>query len=147
MTLVATKNKNRLFPNLMEDFFNDNFFKSAFSNGFTDESLVPNANIIENGKDYQIELAAPGLDKKDFKVEVENGVLTVSAEKEEEKLEEKENYRRREFSYNSFSRSFALPDNLLSEKIEAKYDNGILRLVLPKKEISPAKPVKQIKVN
>ena len=108
--------------------------------------VIPDANIIENDKDFKIELAAPGLERKDFKVEVENGVLTISTEKEEEKKEERKNYRRREFSYRAFTRSFTLPDNSLPEKIDAKYDNGVLHLTLPKKEISVSKP-KEIKVS
>ena len=114
---------------------------------FNEKSLlVPDANIIENEKDYKIDLAAPGLEKKDFKVEILDGVLSISAEKEEEKKEEGKNFRRREFSYNSFKRSFTLPDNLLNDKIDAKYENGILHLTLPKKEVTVSKPAKQIKV-
>ena len=87
------------------------------------------------------------MEKKDFKVEVINNILTVSSEQEEEKKEENKNYTRREFFYNSFSRSFSLPDNSLPDKIDAKYDNGILTLTLPKKEVTTPKPVKEIKVN
>ena len=93
-----------------------------------------------------VELAAPGLEKKDFKIELENQVLTVSSEKEEEKKEETKNFKRREFSYNSFSRSFQLPEDVLSDKIDAKYENGILKLSVPKKEVTVSKPKKEIKV-
>jgi HSP20 family protein len=106
--------------------------------------VVPEVNIIENSKDFTVELAAPGLDRKDF--EVENGMLTISAEKEKEEKENGKNYRRREFSYNSFSRSFTLPENLVTDKVNAKYENGVLRLTLPKKEVTISKPAKQIKV-
>ena len=108
--------------------------------------MVPNANIVENDKDFRIELAAPGLERKDFKVEVDNNVLIISAEKEEEKKEENNNFKRREFSYNSFRRSFALPENSLPDKIDAKYDSGILHLTLPKKEVTISTPAKQIQV-
>lgn len=115
---------------------------------FTGGSLViPSANIVESEKDFRIELAAPGLERKDFKVEVDNGILTVTGEKEEEDKEESGNYRRREYSYNSFTRSFALPENSISDKIEAKYENGILRLMLPKREVKISNPVKEIKVS
>jgi len=146
---VSKKNNGSTFPSLMENFFSDRFYDLApFMNGFGfDQSLrVPEVNIVENAKGYQIELAAPGMDRKDFRIDVQNGVLTISAEKEDEKNEEGKNFRRREFSYNSFSRSFTLPENLLDEKIDASYDNGILKLVLPKKEAKPEKPARQIKV-
>jgi HSP20 family protein len=94
-----------------------------------------------------LELAAPGMDKKDFKVNVENGTLTISAEKKEESKEEKKNYTRREYSYSSFSRSFRLPENCTAEKIDAKYDNGILRVTLPKKQMTLSQPAKEIKVS
>lgn len=147
MTSLTKTNRNRQLPGLFDDFFRDGFFPASFFEGFPAGTVVPDANIIENGNNYQVELAAPGLDRKDFKVEVKDGILTVSAEKEEEKKEEGKNFRRREFFYNSFTRSFALPENLLTEKIDAKYDDGILRLTLPKKQVSPAEPAKQIKVS
>ncbi|MFC2187450.1 Hsp20/alpha crystallin family protein [Fulvivirgaceae bacterium LMO-SS25] len=155
MSLVLTKKGNgRAFPSLVNEFFNtDRFFGPSMLDfdgnllDFDSSLVIPEANIIENGKDYKIELAVPGLNRDDLKVEVHDGILSVSAEKEEEKKEEKENYRRREFSYNSFSRSFSLPDNLLTDKIDAKYENGILRLTLPKKEVAVSKPVKKIKVS
>jgi HSP20 family protein len=107
---------------------------------------VPSVNITENDKDFKIELAAPGLERKDFKVEVENGMLCISSEKEEESKEEKKNYTRKEYSYKGFSRSFTLPDNCMPEKILAKYDNGVLNITLPKKEVTVSKPAKEIKV-
>ena len=97
-------------------------------------------------KNFKIELAAPGFDKKDFKVETDNGMLTISSEKEKEEKEDTENYRRREFSFSSFRRSFQLPENSIQDKIEAKYENGVLKLTLPKKEISISKPKKEIKI-
>ncbi len=121
-----------------------------FDNEFFDFDLVPNfppVNIIENGKDFKIEMAAPGLEKKDFKVSVDNGILNIKGEKEEEKKEEKESYRRKEYSYNSFSRSLRLPDNCITDKIDAKYENGVLSISLPKKEITPVKAPKEIKVS
>lgn len=154
MTLAVTKKRNgRNFPGIMDDFFNVNpFFGNSlldFNGGLLDDkefALVPDANIIENGKDYQIELAVPGLEKKDFNVSIENNMLTVSAEKEHESKTENKNYRSREFSYSSFYRSFVLPENLILDKIDAKYENGILKVILPKKEVTVSKPVKQIKV-
>lgn len=152
MSLLVKRNRTAL-PSLVSDFFDTGkLFPSVFdvdANLFDFDGgsiLVPDANIIENGKDFKIELAAPGLERKDFKVEVKDGILTISAEKKEEKKEEKENYKRREFSYNSFCRSFTLPENSVQDKIDAKYENGILRLTLPKKEVTISKPAKQIEV-
>jgi HSP20 family protein len=153
MSVLVKKNRATL-PSLVSNFFdNGRLFPSVFdldTDLFDSDGgslLVPNANIVESEKDFHIELAAPGLDRKDFKVEVENGVLSISAKKEEEKKEENKNYKRREFSYNSFSRSFTLPENCHSDKIDAKYENGLLKVTLPKKEITISKPAKEIKVS
>lgn len=151
MTQLVKRNKATT-PSILSDFFTDRIFSPSildFEGGLLDRSnalLIPDANITENDKNFSIELAAPGLEKKDFNVEVQDGVLSISAEKKEEKSEEDKNYRRREFSYNSFSRSFTLPENSMSDKIDAKYENGVLRLTLPKKEVTISKPAKQIKV-
>ena len=151
--LTTRKNGGRSLPSLANEFFNaDRWLGSSLfdldSNLVAPDTwgLVPGANISETDKAYNIELAVPGLEKKDFKVEVQDGVLHISAEREEEKSEEDKNYRRQEFSYHSFSRAFTLPDNLLLDKIEASYTHGILHLTLPKKEITVSKPSKQIKV-
>lgn len=151
MSLLVKKNGN-LFPSLVSDFFDTDVvlrpslfdLSSGFMNSFN--ANLPSANISEDEKEFKIELAAPGLEKKDFKVETDNGTLTISSEKEKENKEERENYRRREFSYSSFSRSFQLPNNSIPEKIEAKYEGGILKLTLPKKEITQVKHKKEIKV-
>ncbi|HWR93864.1 MAG TPA: Hsp20/alpha crystallin family protein [Flavobacterium sp.] len=154
MTLTLTKNrKRRAFPSLMDGFFDGNLFNSPSlldfnSRFFKDEEfpLVPDANVIENEKDFQLELAVPGLERKDFNIEVKENLLSISAEKKEENKKEEKNYRSREFSYSSFYRSFNLPKNLVIDKIDAKYENGVLKITLPKAEIAVSKPVKQIKV-
>ena len=153
MSLVKVKREGTLFPKFVNDFFGTDPFQSPSIIDF-DENLfgfgltsnIPSVNITEDAEEFRIELAAPGLEKKDFKVEISNGILSISAERKDEQKEERENYYRREFSYQNFRRSFSIPENTLSDKIEASYDNGILELTLPKKEVSISKPKKEIEV-
>ncbi|MBI3482500.1 MAG: Hsp20/alpha crystallin family protein [Bacteroidetes bacterium] len=134
------KTNGNLFPTLLSDFFGASPVLSP--NLFdVDLDLLPSRLGI-----YQIQLAAPGLAKKDFKIETDNGVLTISAEKEE-KAESKNGYARTEYSFNSFSRSFTLPENSKPDNINAKYEDGILKLTVPKKEITSVKPKKEIAVS
>ncbi len=108
--------------------------------------VVPAVNIIEDDKGVEIDVAAPGLDKDDFEIKVEDNVLTISAHKEEQKLEEGANYIKKEFGYENFQRSFTLPDNVFDlDKIEAKYENGVLKIYIPKLE-EQQKKVKKIEV-
>jgi HSP20 family protein len=109
---------------------------------------VPSANIRETLKDFILELAAPGLNRDDFRITLDEGALTISVEKEEEKEEkEKENdYTRKEYSYSSFLRCFTLPENIREGSIEAKYNNGILTVVIPKEMEETTRPVQTIQV-
>lgn len=153
MTVLAKRNGS-LFPSLVSDFFGTDDFFGADLIDLNRNLLkwdrtwnVPSVNIRENEKSFAFELAAPGLAKKDFRIEVDtDGVMTISAEKMEEKNEEDKDFTRKEFSYNTFSRSFQLPENIHSDKVEAKYEDGILKLTVPKKEIKLAKPKKEIKI-
>lgn len=145
MTTLVKRNGVSL-PTLVNDFFDNDFFDLNGDFFKVGTKFNPSVNVLETEKDFKIEVAAPGLEKKDFKVEVDSGILTISAEKEEETKEEKKNYSRREFSYNKFSRSFQVPDNSIPEKIDAKYENGVLNIVLPKKEVTVSKAKKEIKV-
>ena len=146
MSLIKTKKNGDLFPAFMTDFFDTDRFLAPnwFRKGF--EDAVPAVNIKENGNGFNIELAAPGFSKGDFKINVEENVLTISAEKKEEKKEENERYTRQEFSFNSFSRSFTLPATVNADKADARYADGILNLTIPKKESAKALPKKEIKV-
>lgn len=115
--------------------FNDFFepWNEWFQDGFAGKQLsLPKVNITEDKTGYNLELAAPGLHKKDFKIDVEGNVLTVSAKREENKEEKDKQYTRQEYNYSYFSRSFTLPDGVEQNKIEASYDGGILKLTLPK---------------
>jgi HSP20 family protein len=97
-------------------------------------SHMPAVNVKESEKNYEISLAAPGLEKNDFKIDVNGSTLTVSAEKDEKKEEREDGYSRKEYNYRGFSRSFSLPEDILKDKIDANYKNGELVLTLPKKE-------------
>ncbi len=110
----------------------DTFEKS--SNGTITKGDVPSVNIQDNEKDFVIEVAAPGIKKDEFDIKVENNVLSISREVKEENEEKKDNYTRREFKYNSFTRSFNLPKIVNVDSIDAKYNEGILSIILPKKE-------------
>ena len=150
---ALTLSRRSLFPSLTSDLFEPGSFLAPRIMGRDGDyfdwdfaSSIPSVNIMENTKDFKIEMAAPGLQKKDFKVAVDNGLLTISTEKKEETKKETENYTCREFSYNSFTRSFRLPENCIPDKIDAKYENGILRLAIPKKEVTITKAHKEIPV-
>lgn len=128
---------------LLSDFFdNDRFFDSDWLKN----QSMPAVNIKETDNDFEIEVAAPGLSKKDFNITAENGVLTISCEKKEEKEKKEKDYTRKEFSYSAFSRSFTLPENAREEDIKAAYTDGILKLNVGKKVVTPAKPKKAIEV-
>jgi HSP20 family protein len=107
---------------------------------------MPAVNVNESDSKFEIEVAAPGLTKKDFNITVDNGVLTISSEREEEKEDKKKDYTRREFSYSAFSRSFTMPENVNQEDIKASYEDGILRLHVAKKDLEKIKSRKAIEV-
>ncbi len=127
----------------------DDLFNNSFSNfvGSDFASNVPSVNISESADDFKIELAAPGLAKGDFDINVEKNTLTISAKKEVSNEVNEEKFTRKEFSYSSFSRSFQLPEGVESNAIEANYENGILGVVLPKKEEAKELPPRAIKVS
>jgi HSP20 family protein len=130
---------------LFEQALSGNFFSRW--NRELDERCYPNVDIIEGKEDYLIKADMPGLDRKDIKVEVENGVLTLSGEKKEEKIEgDKDHYYHLERSYGSFSRSFKLPENVTSEHVDAKYTNGVLEIFLKKTEVTKPKAI-EVKVD
>ena len=144
-TVKTTKNGNSL-PSLLSDFFdNETFFNMSWLNRDSHQT-IPAVNIKEGSKEFAIEFAAPGFKKNNFKIDVDGNQLTISAEKEEEKNEQNDRFTRKEFFYNSFSRSFTLPQNVNVEHIEAKYNDGILKLNISKKEETKSFPKKDIKV-
>jgi HSP20 family protein len=104
---------------------------------------------METENEFKVEVAAPGMEKKDFNINLDNNVLTISSEKEETKEEKdkKGNYTKREFSYSSFQRSFTMPDSVNVDKIAAAYKDGVLNITLPKREEAKVKPAKVIKIS
>ncbi|WP_187774929.1 Hsp20/alpha crystallin family protein [Pedobacter sp. BS3] len=127
---MSTLVKNKAVPSiwsLMEDFTNT---ESLFDKKWLKK--IPAVNICDRGKNYDIEVVAPGFEKDDFKVAIENGVLSISAETHTEKQQDDEVYTRKEFTQTSFTRSFSLPENVSEDGITARYANGILKLHLGK---------------
>ena len=109
-----------------DDFFNDRFWQKHIQS-------EPAMNVRETETEYQVELAAPGLSKEDFEINIEDGYLNIFAEKSTEKEDQEENYTRKEFSYSSFKKSLILPDNVIEEEVKATYENGVLKFNLSKK--------------
>jgi HSP20 family protein len=140
--------KNDSFPGI-RNFFNDFFDADRFfSPVFLDISKnVPAVNVKELDTKFELEFSVPGFKKSDFKIEVENGILKVSAEKKEETSEEKKNYTKKEFSYNSISRSFVLPETANENQINAEYKDGILILTVDKKADAPKSSKKEISIS
>ena len=111
-------------------------------------STLPAVNVRETNDDFILEVAAPGMSKKDFKISFQNNLLTISSEKEEEREDKNNGYSRREFSYKSFQRSFTVPAfEVDSDKISATYADGILNVKIPKREEVKPKPAREIKIN
>ncbi|MBS1583191.1 MAG: Hsp20/alpha crystallin family protein [Bacteroidetes bacterium] len=127
------------FPRLAwPDVFNEPFYR--------DGGNLPAVNIKDNTKSFDLELAVPGYKKEDLKVNVEGDVLTISSEKKSETEEEKKGYTRREYSYRSFSRSFTLPENADGDQVKASYENGVLKLSIPKTKALPEKHGKEVRI-
>lgn len=136
------------FPSLLDRFFEGDWMDWSNSNYSTTNTTLPAVNLKETDNEYQIELAAPGMNKKDFKINLENERLTISSERKDEKIEKKGKYSRREFSCQSFQRSFTVPENVVDgDKINAKYSDGILHITLPKREEVKPKPAREIKIS
>ena len=135
---------DRFFDNDLFDWSNRNFSKT--------ETTLPSVNVRENEEEFLIDVAAPGLEKKDFKIEVNDDVLTVSSEKQEESETKDEKgkhggrFTKREFSYQAFMRSFTLPADADADKVTASYDKGILTVLVPKKEETKPKTARMIEI-
>lgn len=145
MSLVRFSNHQ---PSVFDRFFENDLIDWSNRNYSNTNTTLPSVNIKENSDSFEVEMAAPGFAKNDFKIELNHDLLTISSDKEmENETREGQEYTQREFSYQSFSRSFTLPNSADSEKIRARYENGILRVNIPKKEEAKPKPARQISIS
>lgn len=154
MTLIKKKGNGGLIPSLrsnlnelfdMDRFLDEPFFETPFWNGRR-FNKVPAANIRETEKEYLVEIAAPGMHKKDFHIDIDNKMLEIKVEKEAEKEEKGIEFTRKEYDYTAFYRAFDLPENVKEDNIKAEYTNGILKVHLPKMAATKKKMAKEIAV-
>lgn len=141
--MLPTFTRRSFRPFYMPNFFDGDFFP-VFPNR---NGSVPAVNIKEDDKNYILNLAVPGIERKDLKIEINEDVLSISSETRNESEESKDGYKRKEFSYSEFCRSFYLPENVDREKIEANYKDGILSVVLPKQEEEKNKVTRKIEIS
>ena len=150
MTLVKRNGNvsNYTMPSILDDFFTRDLFNWG-SDAVNTGNSMPKVNIKETAETFEVEMAAPGMEKKDFKIELDGNMLSISSEKQnEQQQKEGENYSRREFSYQSFYRTFHLPKDVVdADRIKAKYENGLLHLTIPKKEEAKQKPARLIDIS
>jgi HSP20 family protein len=146
----AVEKPRTSWPSLFDRGWVEKFFNSPMDDYFNVGKMmnVPAVNVSETDKEFRLTIAAPGLEKGDFKVDAYDDMLTISAEHEREDKEEKDGkYNRREYNYSSWSRSFSLPENCDLGKINAEYKNGELKVVIPKMQVKEPKKAKSISVN
>jgi len=150
MSIVKRANNDSWgMPSLFNDFFNRDPWEWGLSNNSTTNTSIPAVNIRETPEAFEVEMAAPGMNKEDFNIQLDNNMLTISSEKQHQnEQKDGERYARREFSYQSFQRTFHLSKDVVdADKIEAKYNNGLLHLTIPKKEEAKQRPPKTIKIS
>ncbi|MEI6695036.1 MAG: Hsp20/alpha crystallin family protein [Bacteroidota bacterium] len=134
--------KHSYLPNFADEFFGKDFLSNLIEN--QSSFSMPAVNVAETKDSFRIEVAAPGLNKEDFNIDLHNNTLTIYSEKEGKTEEDNEKIVRREFSYCSFKRSFSLPDLVEDDKISASHKNGVLIIEIPKREEAKEKPTRQI---
>ena len=145
--MLVLRNTNQV-PSLFDRFFDGDMFDWSNRNFSNTNTTIPSVNIKENADAFVVEVAAPGFEKGDFKIELNLNTLSISSEKKvEAETKEGEVFTKREFSYQSFSRSFTLPQIADGDRIEANYQNGILTVLIPKREEAKPKPARMIEIN
>lgn len=148
MSLVKRENYSPTWSSFFNDFLNRDWYDWNNQNYSLTNTTIPSVNIKETENEFEVDMAAPGMNKEDFKIELNSNILTILSERQAENETSKgKNVTRREFSYQSFSRSFTLPAIVETDQITAKYENGLLRVNIPKKEEAKPKPMKQIEVS
>jgi HSP20 family protein len=147
MTMTRWNNGQNM-TTLFDDFFSRGLWNWGTSNNSSTNTTIPAVNVKETAENFEVEMAAPGMRKEDFKVELDGNHLTISSEmRRENEVNDGERYTRREFSYQSFQRSFTLPKNVVDvDQINAKYENGVLHLLIPKREEAKQKPPRMIEI-
>ena len=144
--MLVLRNTNQV-PSLFDRFFDGDMFDWSNRNFSNTNTTIPSVNIKENADAFMVEVAAPGFEKGDFKIELNLNTLSISSEKKvENETKEGEVFTKREFSYQSFSRSFTLPQIADGDRIEANYQNGILTVLIPKREEAKPKPARMIEI-
>ncbi|MFY7879777.1 MAG: Hsp20/alpha crystallin family protein [Lacibacter sp.] len=141
---IMPSKKVESFPTLFEDFFKP--WREWFDGGLEKVSTIPSVNVSEANNHYKVMVAAPGLKKEDFKINVDGNLISISAEKSSSSEEKDEKYTRKEYSYTSFERTFTLPENVAADQIEARYENGELQLTIPKLVVKQTTTPKKIEV-
>lgn len=132
MSTKELTRRTELFPAFFDDFLKPWNEWAGFNRAIT----TPAVNIRENKNHFEVSVAVPGMKKDDFNIDVDESMLTISCEKEEKKEEKEDRYTRKEYNYTSFTRSFTLPEDVIKDKIEAVYEDGVLRITLPKTEMA-----------
>ncbi|SHG75527.1 heat shock protein Hsp20 [Chryseobacterium arachidis] len=148
---IEKRNNGNLLPanprTLFDDFFSRELFNWGNNNYSSTRTTLPSVNIMENPENFVVEVAAPGMEKQDFQISLEGNLLTISSSKKNHTEDQNDNYTRREFSYQAFQRSFELARDVVDEEhIQAKYENGVLKLIIPKKEEAKKRPPKLIEI-
>jgi HSP20 family protein len=141
--MLPTIARRNFRPFYMGSIFDNDFFPVMSAN----TNSMPAVNIKEDGKSFMLDIAVPGIEKKDLKIDINEDLLTISSETKNDSEENKDGYKRKEFSYTSFCRSFQIPENVNREKIEANYKDGILSVSLPKFEEEKNKISRQVKIS
>jgi HSP20 family protein len=141
--MLPTISRRSFRPFYMPNLFDDDFFPVLTNR----TSSMPAVNIREDEKNFFLDLAIPGIDKKDLKIDINEDVLTISSETKNENEESRDGYKRKEFSYSSFCRSFYIPENVEREQIEANYKDGILSVALPKQKEEKNKITREVKIS
>ena len=149
MSIIRKTNHSPALSSLFDDLFAKDLMNWGLSNNSSTNTSIPAVNIKETKDHFEVELAAPGMRKEDFKVELDGNQLTICSEKSTSEEQNEDNrYTKREFSYQSFQRSFQLPKDVVdADRIEARYENGLLLLLIPKKEEAKQRPPKTIQIS